>query len=397
MKMMMKIFATAAVLAALMMPAAQSQQPAAGVKTPAPAATVQHQRLQVRVKDVARLSGNEAYTLTGYGVVVGLNGTGDSDASLIQRTISNIMQNFNIIVDEADVKAKNTACVMVTATIRGPVHKGDMIEANVSSVGDAKSLLGGELLLTPLLGADADVWAVAQGPVVTGGFFFGSTNSGGNAQTKNHPTVGTLTSGVKLLRDVGLGVKNQDFLTYFLREPDYTAAVNLAEVINKKYFGSAAALDSATIRIRVPNEYKDEQRITGFISEVEQLYFATDSTARVIFNEKTGTVVIGADVRISECAVSHGNLYVDVKKVESVSQPGAFTGIGAKTEKMEDETTTVNENAKNGPNFVPLPNTTTVGELVRVLNALGASPRDIMIIFHAIKAAGALHAELESI
>jgi flagellar P-ring protein precursor FlgI len=179
-------------------------------------------KVRVRLKDVARLKGDEQYTLTGYGVVVGLNNTGDSDESLIQRTIANIMQNFNVIVNEDDIKAQNTAVVMVTAMVKGPAHKGDMIEASVSAVGDSSSLLGGELLLTPILGADAEVWGVAQGPVTTGGFFFGTGGDGGNTKTKNHPTSGILTNGIKLLRDVDVGIKDRDVLTYYLLQPDYT-------------------------------------------------------------------------------------------------------------------------------------------------------------------------------
>lgn len=352
-------------------------------------------KLKVRVKDVARMSGTENYTLTGYGVVVGLAGSGDSDSSLIQRTISNIMQNFNVIIDENDVKAKNTACVMVTATIGGKAHKGDMVEASVAAVGDSKSLLGGELLLTPVFGADGEVWAIAQGPVTTGGFLFGSDSAGGNQQVKNHPTAGMLTNGAKLLKDVGIGIANRDILTYYLRNPDYTAAVNLAESVNKRFFGTSVALDSATIRVRVPNEFKDEDRISQFISEIEQLYFDNDAAARVVFNEKTGTIVIGAEVRISEAAITHGNIYVNIKRMEGISQPAPFSNTGT-TQRTNDETTNVKEEDKKA-RFVAVPNTTTVQEMVSVLNALGVGSRDIMIIFHALRAAGALHAEIEAL
>lgn len=356
----------------------------------APAAS---KHMKVRIKDVARLAGNETYTLTGYGVAVGLAGTGDSDSSLIQRTISNIMQNFNVIVDENDVKAKNTACVMVTATIRGKSHRGDLVDATVAAVGDSKSLLGGELLLTPLLGTDGEVWAVAQGPVTTGGFSFGSEAAGGNQQVKNHPTAGMLSNGAKLLRDVGNFLKNRDMITYYLRSPDFTAAVNLADSINSKFIGSAVAVDSATVRIRVPNDFKDEDRITQFVSEVEQLNFDTDCVARVVFNEKTGTVVIGSEVKISEAAVTQGNITINIKKFESVSQPSPFSMTGT-TQRMNDERTTVKDDKDS--KFVRIPDTVTVGEMVNVLNGLGVGARDMMIIFHALRAAGALHAELEA-
>jgi flagellar P-ring protein precursor FlgI len=356
------------------------------------------QPLAVRVKDVARIAGDdETYTLVGYGVVAGLNKTGDSDKTLIQRTIANLMQNFNIIVDEKDLKAQNSAAVMVTATIRGSKRKGDLVQANVSSIGDAKSLLGGVLLLTPLLGADAETWGIAQGPITTGGFSFGSDDAGagGNQVTKNHPTSGMLTNGVKLLRNVGINYKNTDVLTYYLRRPDFTSSVNMAKSINKKFFGAAIAEDDATIKVRVPKEYKEEDRVTAFISEVEQLYFDVDSMAKVVFNERTGTIVMGADVRISNAAVSHGNLYVKVKNTVGVSQPGAFVEApGATTEKITDQQTDVKEEKRR---VMELPNITTVGDLVKALNALGVSSRDIIIIFHCLRSAGALHAQLESI
>jgi len=217
--------------------------------------------LKVRVKDVARIAGDdEMYVLVGYGVVAGLNKSGDSDKTLIQRTIANLMQNFNIIVAEKDIKAQNSAAVMVTATIRGSRRKGDLAPAEIASIGDCKSLLGGILLLTPMLGADGEPWAIAQGPVTTGGFSFGSDNAGegGNEVIKNHPTSGMLTNGVKLLRDVGINYKNNDVLTYNLKRPDFTSAVNMADSINKKFFGAAIAEDDATIKVRIPATYKDQ-------------------------------------------------------------------------------------------------------------------------------------------
>jgi flagellar P-ring protein precursor FlgI len=356
-----------------------------------------NQPVKVRIKDVARIAGDdEVFTLVGYGVVAGLNKSGDSDKILIQRTISNLMQNFNNIVDENDIKAQNSAAVMVTATIRGSKRKGDMVEAEVSSIGDCKSLLGGVLLLTPLLGADGETWGIAQGPITTGGFSFGSSSAaeGGNLVMKNHPTSGMLTNGVKLLRNIGISYKNTDILKYHLRKPDFTSSVNMARTINKEFFGVAIAEDDATVKVRIPRKYKEEDKITTFVSEIEQLYFDTDSVAKVVFNERTGTIVMGADVRISSAAVSHGNLYVNIKNVQGVSQPGAFTeSAGAKTEKIYDQTTSATEDASK---VFALPNITTVGELVRVLNALGVTSRDIIIIFHCLKQAGALHAELEA-
>lgn len=350
-------------------------------------------KLKVRIKDVTRMKGDETYTLVGYGLVCGLNNTGDSDESLIQRTIKNLMQNFNVIVNEDDLKAQNTAAVMVTATVREGKRAGDMVHADVSSISDAQSLTGGVLLLTPLLGADGEVWGIGQGPITTGGWSYGSSGAGGERVIKNHPTTGMLTNGVKLIKDIRGGFKDKDIVTLYLKEPDFTSAVNLADAINGKFFGTAMAKDSSTVIIRVPNEFKDEEKVTSFVSEIEQLYFYTDSRARVVFNERTGTIVMGHNVRISNAAVSHANLYVDIKKVQAVSQPSAFARVG-ETEVINDETTTVTEQESK---VFEMPNTTTVGELVSVLNSLGVSSREIIIIFHCLKAAGALHAELEAL
>ncbi len=348
----------------------------------------------VRIKDVTRLKGHETYELVGYGLVSGLNDTGDSDKTLIQQTIANMLQNFNIVVDPKELKANNTAAVMVTVTIRGNRKKGDMIDANISAIGDCDSLTGGSLIMTPLLGADGEVWGLAQGPVTTGGYTFGSKGGGGDQVTKNHPTAGMLTNGAKLLKDFGPDYNNEDIVTFILNDPDYTSAVNMAQSINNKFVGVATVIDSASMQVRIPNEYRDENKVPAFISEVGQLYFAVDNVAKVVFNERTGTIVIGQNVRISNAAVSHGNLFVRVKNTEGVSQPGAFAPIGAQTQRMNDQQTSSDEEKAS---LFELKNTTTVGDLVDALNGLGVGARDIMVIFHVLKSAGALHAELEAI
>ncbi len=351
-------------------------------------------RVKVRIKDVARLAGTENYTLVGYGIMIGLNGTGDSDAALIQRTVANMLQNFNIKVSESEIKAQNCAAVMVTAVIKNSAHKGDVVNTtNVSSVGDAKSLTGGTLILTPLLGPDAKLWATAQGPVTTGGYSYGSDDTGGNAVVKNHPTAGMLTNGAKLIKDVNINTERRDIITYYLNNPDYTTAVNFANEVNKKYNASTVANNASTIAIRVPTKYKEEGLITSFISKIEQLTFSVDSEARIVFNSRTGTIVIGSNVKISEVAVNHGNLLVDIKKIDAVVTAAPFKG-DAIAERTNNESTDVEEPDSK---FFRIPNTTTTGDLVRVLNALGVKSRDIMIIFHALREAGALHAKLESI
>lgn len=364
-------------------------------------------KLMVRIKDVTRLKGQESYTLTGVGLVTGLDGTGDSDKLFPKRMLSNVLQAFNIIVSETDLKAQNISVVSVTATIAHPSHKGDMITATVAAIGDASSLRGGELMLTPLCGPDGEPWAYAQGPVVTGGFRFGGLASnlpggavgGGETVQKNHANAGVLNNGVKLIKDVGLGIDESDILTLILKHPDYTSAVKIAESVNSKFFGSSVAMDDSTVKVRVPVEFREEGQISLFISDMQQLYFCPDSVAKVVFNERTGTIVIGGNVRISSAAVAHGNISVNIKNTADVSQPspfleltGAEAGRNIKTQPVINQNTTVKE--EKVPVF-ELPDTTTVGDLVKVLNTLGVSPQDIMVIFQVLRSAGALHADLE--
>ncbi len=347
----------------------------------------------IRVKDAVRLDGVNNYTLIGYGLIVGLAGSGDSDEILTQRTISNVLENFNLIIKEDDLKAQNSAAIMVSATITNSAHKGDMIHATISSIGDATSLKGGELLLTALKGVDGETWAIAQGPVTTGGFSFGSGDSGGETISKGHPTVGMLTNGVKLLKDVGIKLPNSDLLTLFLKKSDYSSAVNLADAINNRFFGMAVAPNSSTVQVRIPKNYRIEGRISEFIRDVEQVQFQPDRKAKVVFNERSGTLVIGGNVKISSVAISHGSIHVNIKNTEGASQPSPFSQTGS-TQQLNDQQTTVEEE------LVPvtlLPTISSVSDLVDALNALGVTPRDIMIIFHVLREAGALHASLEAI
>lgn len=348
---------------------------------------------QVRIKDVTRRQGDETYTLVGYGLVVGLAGTGDSSAVLSQRTLSNLLHNFNIKIDEEELKGENAAVVMLTARVHTGAHDGDQVHVTVSSVGDADSLTGGELLLTPMLGPDGKPWAIAQGAVTTGGFSFGTEGAGGDLVVKNHPTAGSLTAGAKLLRDIPNDSREVDFITFFLQHPDITTAVNMAEAINAEFYGAATAVDAATVRVQIPGEYRQNGTVTTFLGQVEQLRFAPDQPARVVFNERTGTIIIGSEVRISSVAISHGAIAINIKSTEAVSQPAPFSE-GGNTARMSDTQTSVQEDVARTN---VLPATTTVGELVEVLNSLGVTPRDIMQIFHALRQAGALHAELQAL
>ncbi len=351
--------------------------------------------VKVRVKDVARLAGYEEYSLTGYGVVVGLNATGDSDAPLTQRALANaLMKTSNIKVNEADLKVGNTASVFITLIVNKTAHKGDMIQATVSTAGDAKSLTGGTLLLSPIKGEDGETWAIAQGPITTGGYSFGSDKEGegGNTVVKNHPTVGILANGAKLIKDINADSVIGESITYYLDQPDFTTVNNLIKVVNKKFIASSVAPNSSSVEIRIPKEYIEENRITEFISEVEQLEFETDREAKIVFNEKTGTIIVGGNVKISSVAIAHGNVTVNIQKLSEQVGIAPFEG-DAKMAEQKNVTTDIDEAAAK---LFPIPNTTTVNDLVNVLNALEVSPRDMMLIFIALKKSGALHAKIES-
>jgi flagellar P-ring protein precursor FlgI len=347
--------------------------------------------LRIRIKDITRIAGNEEYTLTGYGLVAGLAGSGDSDEQLTQQTIAALLQNFNVVVDPANAKAQNTAAVIVTATTTTAAHRGDMIPATVSSIGDAQSLTGGELLLTPLLGPDGEVWGTAQGAISTGGFSFGSSGKGGDMQSKNHPTTAMLTNGVKLLRNVRTDDADGNCVSLLLAEPDYTTAVNIADAVNRQFPNSATAVDRGTVRVIIPRSYLVENATSRFMQEIEQIRVVPDMVAKVVINERTGTIVFGADVRISQVAISHGDLTISIKNTQGVSQPAPFSG--GSTQTLSDQMTVVTE---ENASICLLPDVTTVTELVSSLNALGVTPRDTIVILHALREAGALHAELES-
>ncbi len=350
-------------------------------------------KVKVRVKDVARIKGFEEYSLIGYGIVTGLNGSGDSDSTLIQSTLSNVLNNFNIKVSETDLKAANCAAVMITLVVDKSAHKGDMIQATISSVGDAKSLTGGTLLMSSIKGEDNTTWATAQGPITTGGYSFGSdSEEGGNQVVKNHPTVGILANGAKLVKDIETDTSFNDVVTFYLNSPDFTTAVNFEKAVNEKFIASAVAKNSSTLNIQIPAEYKAENRVTEFISELEQLLFTTDQEAKVVFNEKTGTIVVGGNVKISAVAIAHGNVTVDIQKVSEGVTASPFEG-DAQIEKTNNTKVNIDEPPAK---LFPIPNTTTINDLVKVLNDLGVSPRDMMLIFLALQKSGALHAKIES-
>ncbi len=364
-----------------------------------------------RIKDVASIKGVRTNQLVGYGLIVGLNGTGDkSGTGFTIQSLGNMIERLGVHVDKSSISVKNVAAVMVTATVPPFARTGNKIDVVISSIGDAKSLQGGTLLMTPLKGVDKKVYALAQGALSIGGF---SAGGGGSGVTKNHPTVGRISRGATIEREIPMSVQGKDKLIIALSNPDFTTATRVRRAINRK-FGQplAKTIDSGTVRIEVPEKF--HQRVVEVIATLENLEVTPDSVAKVILNEKTGTVVVGENVRISTVAVAHGNLSIVIKEQTSVSQPTLLAPAppeGAETEQLETE---------NGPIVAPgghtvvamdsdlvveeernqlllVPGGSTIGELVRVLNAIGVTPRDLITIFQSIKAAGALHAELEII
>lgn len=346
----------------------------------------------VRIKDLAQLHGVRNNQLLGYGLVTGLNGTGDDMTKSVftLQAIYNMMTRHGITINPdnmASIKLKNVAAVMVTATLPPFAKSGSTIDIQVSSMGDSKSLAGGTLLMTPLVGPDDKVYAVAQGPLSTGSFAFG----GKAAQVqKNHPTVGTIAGGAIIESSVQNQLGADGKLVYQMSNADFTTASNMAEVINKKFGQGTAFPDtSGSVKIEIPTQYKED--IVDFVASVEVLDVETDTPARVVVNERTGTIVMGKDVKLSTVAVSHGNLSLIIKEDITVAQPNPLaqgqTVIAPKTQTkvVEDDGHLVLLDMKKG---------VSIGDIASALNAIGATPRDLIAIFQAIKAAGSLHGEL---
>ena len=341
-----------------------------------------------RIKDVAKVQGVRANQLVGYGLVSGLTGTGDSDKTVqTMQSIASMMKTFGVTVSAAKMKSKNMAAVMVTAQLPPYLKAGDTIDVTVSSMGDAKSLQGGILLQTPLRGANGQVYAVAQGPVSIGGFAAGG---GGNSQQKNFLTVGTTPNGAIVEKEVPMQMADNGTVRLALNQPDFTTANRIAEVINQRFGGIAMAKDPGTVEMYLPGGYSGNP--VAFIAAMEEIYVVTDTAAKVVINERTGTVVLGGNVSIDQVAVAQGGLSVKITKDKDVSQPNPLSG--GKTADNSKTNVTVDE-AK--ANLLVLPSTSNVGDVVNALNAVGATPRDIIAILQAMKAAGALHAELQII
>ena len=344
----------------------------------------------VRLKDLVRIQGVERRDLVGYGVVVGLNGTGDKDTDLAKRTLSNLMKNFNIFIAEDDITSKNVAMVMVTTSVE-PFHRvGDRVDVQVASMGDSSSLYGGVLLMTPLLDGEGNVYATAQGALVVGGYSVGSGGPGGQTETKNFPTVGRVPGGATLKFDDDTDYIDRGQLDLVLRHADFTTAQRIAEAVNAIYPAGAVARDAGSVEVRIPADMLDVGLVSQFISSIETLRVTPDVCARIVVNERTGTVVMGGEVRISTAIVAHGNLTVRVGSSLNVSQPEPFSrgGQSVVTEDVEIEV------QEDDSSIMLVPQTTSVQELAEVLNQLGASPRDLVCILEALHKLGALQMEI---
>ena len=351
---------------------------------------ISHPLFAVRVKDLVAIQGVRENKLSGYGLVVGLNGTGDKAGSGNEytiRAVANMLRNMGIQVDPDVMKMKNVAAVIVTASLPPFAKSTQRMDCTVSSLGDATSIAGGTLISTPLYGPEGKVYALAQGPVSVGGFAV--SGASGSGVTKNFPTAGMVPGGAVVERSLDLNIGPQ--LTLIMNNPDFTTAGRLARSINDKLGDQvASAQDLSTIKLLVPSSYQG--RLVDFVALIETVDVTPDNRARVIVNERTGTVVMGSDVKISTVAIAHGNLSIKVSEQPKVSQPlplsNGTTTVVPQTGLQVEE---------GGKRLILLKSGANIGDLVTSLNAVGVSPRDLVIILQAIKRAGALYADLEVI
>ncbi len=340
-----------------------------------------------RIKDLTIIEGGRDNQLVGYGLIVGLAGDGDSNSQTTLKSVANVLQRFGVTIDPTQMKAKNTAVVMVTADIAAFMKPGSRIDVVVASMGDAKTLQGGVLLQTPMYGADNRVYAVAQGPIVIGGFMAGSGGPGGATVQKNHPTVGTISNGAIVEREVPSQIVQNGSISLQLINPDFTSASRMSGALNAVWPGCADARDAVTVDVKVPGVFQGRE--VAFLANLGQIEMNPDTEARIVINERTGTIVATSSVRLSQVAIAHGSLTITTTSNMGASQPGAFSG--GQTMAMQSTQTGASE-VKGG--FTVVNDVPTVERLAAALNALGVSARDMMSIFQSLKRSGALQAEL---
>ncbi len=338
------------------------------------------------LKDVAHVQGVTGNQLVGYGLVTGLNGTGDSTSVVFtSHTIQNVLQSFGVSTTSNEVRTRDVAAVIVTATLPAFAHSGDNVDVTVSAMGDSSSLQGGTLVMTELKAANDLVYATAQGPVSIGGF---SAGLDATSVTKNHTTAGRVPGGAVIARDMVTPLQNGDGFNYVLTTPDFKTAADLATTLNQRFGGgTAGALDAETVHVSLPGAYHNNP--VQFLADASDLTVVQEQLAKVVMNERTGTIVFGGNIKLAPCAIAHGSLTVTVTQ-ENKFVPSQFsqTGGGSQT-----NTRVQIQEEKRKLKYVG--GAATLGDVVRALNTMGVSPRDLIAIVQALRQAGALQAEIE--
>jgi flagellar P-ring protein precursor FlgI len=344
--------------------------------------------VDVRLKDIANFEGVRDNQLIGYGVAVGLEGTGDTTQNKFTfQSMSNMLDKMGMNLDPEAFQMRNTAAVAVTATLPPFSRAGSKIDVTVSSIGSAKSIQGGILLITPLKAADGHIYAVGQGPISIGGY---NAQQGGQGVRKNHATVGRIPNGALVEKEVNYNFTNQRYFTMVMHNSDFTTTTRAVNSINKAFGEVAGAIDSRTIKIMIPDKYTRNKVLMA--SMLENLAIAPDTRAKVVINERTGTIVFGENVKISKIALAHGSITISIKTEYKVSQPEPLSE-GETVVVPERETRVQEDRAR----FTVVESQPKISDVVKTLNSLGATPRDIIAILQAIKNAGALQAELQII
>ena len=341
-----------------------------------------------RIKDLVMIAGARDNQLAGYGLVAGLAGDGDKNPIYTVQAVANMLQRFGVTVPTSTLQSKNVAAVLVTADIPAFAKPGTRLDVVISSLGDAKSLQGAVLLQTPLQGADGKVYAVAQGAASVGGFTGGTGGAGGASVTKNHPTVAQIIGGALVELEIPATIVKENALELVLRDPDFTSAARLAVAVNEKFPDSAVAVDSSSVKVHLPVGLTNSP--VDFIARLEAIELEPDTPARIIINERTGTIVATARIRISHCAVSHGNLTITIASSPTISQPNALSQTGTTMVQPRTDTKVVETKSS----LIALEEMPTVESVAKALNSLGVTPRDMMAIFQTMKQAGSLQAEL---
>lgn len=341
-----------------------------------------------RLKDVAAIGGIRNNPVVGYGLVVGLNGTGDTDTTTFaMQSVMSMLQKLGVSVPLGKIKVKNVAAVMITAEMPTQAKKGWRMDVIISSLGDSTSLEGGTLVMTPLLAPNGDIYAVAQGPLIVGGFSAGGASGG--AVTKNHPTAARIPGGAIVEKEIAF-VVDGDTVQVLLASPDFATSSRAAASLNARFGeGTARAWDGAEIRVRVPDAYRTTY--VDFLAKIGECEVEPDQIARVVVNEKTGTVVIGQNVRIQTVALAHGALNIVIRETSNVSQPAPLSSGGKTVVTPQTEVRAKEEKVQLS---VVEPTGATIGDLVTALNRLGVTPRDLIAIMQALRQAGALQAEI---